>query len=84
MASDTLTVTSAAYQAVTSFDSLIQNVSAYPVRWIADTNLPSENATDYHTLEAGEALIKLGDLPLGTIYMRADIAGRDVKIVFSV
>ena len=84
MASSDIIVDSTAYQAVTAADSVIQNTSAYPVRWIASTTLPDVDATEYHTLQSGQALLKSGDLPSGTIYARAEFEGRDVKIVYSV
>ena len=84
MASVPVTADSTAYVAVTSADALIQNVSAYPLRWISDTTLPSPSDINYHTLEAGQAFLKSGNLPLGTIYIRAEFAGKDVKVIYSV
>lgn len=84
MATVDTTVDDSIYVLLTAADSLVQNVSAYPVRIIFALALPSVADTNFHTLTSGEAILKSGGLPVGNIYARADIAGRDVKLAFSV
>jgi hypothetical protein len=84
MATVNVTVDSSVYVLLTAADSLIQNVSAYPLRVIFSASLPAVGVLNYHTLVAGDAILKSGGLPAGNIYARADIVGRDCKVVYSI
>ncbi len=84
MASVNVTVDSTTYVLLTPSDALVQNVSSYPLRIIFASTLPAVDDPNYHLILPSNALMKSGGLPTGNIYARADVAGEDCKVIYSV
>ena len=72
-----------AYVLLTASDALVQNNSAYNVRVIFHTSLPAVDATAFHIVPPGQAIIKTSGVPAGNIYARCDKAAT-AKVSYSV
>jgi hypothetical protein len=84
MATTTVVADSTVYTLLSAAtDVFVQNISAYPIRLCFKGSLPTPADTNYHTLQAGEAVQKVNDTPSESLYVRSHKEGRNCKVTYS-
>jgi hypothetical protein len=84
MATVTTSIDDTVYvQVATATDALVQNTSTSSMRLIFAGSLPAVDATNFHVLASLQAVQKINALPVGEIYVRMNLEGREGIVAVS-
>lgn len=83
MATTVVNVADTVYSLLTSTNALIQNTSSYPVHIVFASSLPAPGATNFHTLQPGQAVSVTSGVPSDNAYGICAYEGNTASIAVS-